>query len=135
MLIAELMTSTVHSVSSDTSIKEAASMMRDLDIGSLAVIDNGELCGILTDRDICCRCVADDLDPYKAEVSDIMTIDVTSCFGDQDISDAAELMEQMHIRRLAVKNHDDSIAGLFLLDSRRYCGRWDVTILGWLCII
>ena len=117
MQIQELMTSNVHSVSPETSIKVAATKMRDLDVGSLAVIENGQLCGIVTDRDICCQCVAEDLDAFETEVAEIMSHDVTSCFSDQDITDAAEIMEEMQIRRLAVLNHDDSIAGVLTVDD------------------
>ena len=117
MQIQELMTSNVQSVSPETSIKAAATKMRDLDVGSLAVIENGQLCGIVTDRDICCQCVAEDLDPVEIEVSEIMSEEVTSCFSDQDINDAAEIMEEMQIRRLAVLNHDDSIAGVLTVDD------------------
>ena len=117
MQIQELMTRTVLSVSPETSIKEAACKMSDLDVGSLAVIENGQLCGIITDRDICIRCVAEDLDTFETEVAEIMSLDVTSCFSDQDITDAAEIMEEMQIRRLAAKNHDNSIAGVLSVDD------------------
>ena len=117
MLIQELMTSAVQSVTPDTTIMDAACKMRDQDIGTLAVIDNNELIGILTDRDICCRCISEGLDPTNTDVSKIMTDDVASCFGDQVISDAVQIMEEMQIRRVAVINHDDSIAGMLSVDD------------------
>jgi len=117
MQVQELMTSTIQSITPDTTIKDAACKMRDMDVGTLAVIEDGELYGIITDRDICCRCVSEDLDPIDTDVSEIMSTDVTSCFGDQEISDAAQLMEEMQIRRVAVINRDDTIAGLLSVDD------------------
>ena len=117
MQVQDLMTSTVQSITSDALVKDAACKMRDMDVGTLAVIDNNELVGIITDRDICCLCVSEDLDPMDTEVCEIMSIDVASCFGDQDINDAAQIMEEQHIRRVAVINRDDSIAGLLSVDD------------------
>lgn len=117
MQVQELMTSTIQSITPDTTIKDAACKMRDMGIGTLAIIEDGELCGIITDRDICCRCVSEYLDPMDTDVSEIMTTDVTSCFGDQEISDAAQIMEEMQIRRVAVLNRDDTIAGLLSVDD------------------
>jgi len=117
MKIKELMTKSVLSISPEASIQEAACKMNDLDVSSLAVIENGQLCGIITDRNICCRCVADDLDAFETEVAEIMSLDVSSCFSDQDITVAADIMEEMQIRRVAIRNLDNSIAGLLSVDD------------------
>jgi len=117
MQVQELMTSNVESIRPDATIKDAACKMRDLGVGTLAVIDSDQLSGIITDRDICCLCISEDLDPMETEVCEIMSTDVTSCFGDQDINEAAQLMEEMQIRRVAVINHDDSVAGMLSVDD------------------
>ena len=117
MQVQELMTSNVESIRPDARIRDAACKMRDLGVGTLAVIDSDQLSGIITDRDICCLCISEDLDPMETEVCEIMSTDVTSCFGDQDINEAAQLMEEMQIRRVAVINHDDSVAGMLSVDD------------------
>lgn len=117
MQVQELMTSNIVSVRPDATIKDAACKMRDQGVGTLAVIDNGQLSGIITDRDICCLCISEDLDPMETEVCEIMSTDVTSCFNDQDINEAAQIMEEMQIRRVAVINHDDTIAGILSVDD------------------
>lgn len=117
MQVKEIMTSKMESTSPDLSIQGAARRMRDLQIGSLPVWENGKLIGIVTDRDICCRAIADDLDPSKTTVREIMTHEVAFCFGDDDIANAAHLMEGKHLRRLAVLNHDKTMAGFLSVDD------------------
>lgn len=117
MLVKEIMTPKMESISPALSLREAARKMRDLNIGSLPVWENGSLIGIVTDRDICCRAVAEGKDPAKTAVSDIMSKDATFCFSDDDVSEAAHLMENRHIRRLAVLNRDKSMAGFLSVDD------------------
>ena len=68
----DLMTQTVQFIEPEDSIKQAAEKMRDLDIGSLPVMKDGMLLGIITDRDICCRTIALGRDPVMTQVQDIM---------------------------------------------------------------
>ena len=117
MQVQELMTKTIKSVLPDTSIREAARTMKEEDIGTLAVVENDELVGIITDRDICCRCVGSDLDPTITKVWEVMSKDVSKCFSDQDIADAAKLMEDKHIRRIAVFDRKNKMAGLLSVDD------------------
>lgn len=117
MQIAEIMTSKIEWISPDTTLQDAARKMRDLDIGSLTVMENGELLGMVTDRDICCRAVANGRDTARMKVREIMSRDVATCFSDQDIADAAHLMEGKHIRRLAVLNRDRKTVGFLSVDD------------------
>lgn len=117
MKINEIMTPKVESISPDSTVKEAARKMHDLHIGSLPVVDNGELVGIITDRDICCRVVATGRDAVMTNVDEIMARDVTTCFDDQDITDAAHLMADHHIRRLAVLSRDNSMVGFLSVED------------------
>lgn len=117
MLVKEIMTAGMESAGPTLTLREAARKMRDLCIGSLPVWENGKLAGIITDRDICCRAVADGLDPETAQVRDIMSRDVAYCFGDDDVANAAHLMEDKHIRRLAVLNRDWTMAGFLSVDD------------------
>lgn len=117
MLVKEIMRPKIESVIPDLSLKEAAQKMRDLHIGSLAVWENGGLVGIITDRDICCRAIANGLDPLRTTVRDAMTEQVAFCFGDDDISSAAHMMENRQLRRLAVLDHNKAMVGFLSVDD------------------
>lgn len=117
MKVQEIMSTAVHSIAPNASIRKAARMMGELNIGSLPVVQDGQLLGIITDRDISCHAVAMGRDPNSTEVQKVMNREVTTCFDDQDIADAAELMTSHHIRRLAVLGHDKRMAGLLSVDD------------------
>jgi CBS domain-containing protein len=116
MQVKDVMTIDVECISPDTTLREAAQKMKELDIGSLPICgDDDRLAGIVTDRDITVRAVAEGLDPSRAQVGDIMTPNIIYCFEDQDISDAAHMMEQNQIRRLVVLNRDKRLVGFLSL--------------------
>jgi CBS domain-containing protein len=116
MQVKDVMTSDVECISPDTTLRVAAQKMKELDIGPLPVCgDDDRLTGMITDRDIAIRAVAEGLDPSTAQVRDIMTPNIVYCFEDQDISDAAHMMEQNQIRRLVVLNHDKRLVGILSL--------------------
>lgn len=121
MLVKEIMTPNVRSVEPGLSLQEAAAKMRDWNVGSVPVHQSKNMVGIITDRDICCRAIAEGLDPAKTKVQDIMSKDVTTCFDDQDCTDAAHIMEDKHIRRLAVLDRDDSMVGVLSVDDLARC--------------
>ena len=112
MKVSEVMTPEAHWVSPEITIKEAAQKMRDKNIGALPVGENDRLIGLVTDRDICCRSVAEGHDPSKAKVREVMSKTISYCFDDQDVKDAAHMMEDKHIRRLAVLNRKKRIVGV-----------------------
>jgi CBS domain-containing protein len=116
MQVKDIMTSHAESTSSTSTLREAAQKMRDLDVGALPVCGgNDRLAGIITDRDIALRAVAEGLDPSTAVVRDVMTPKIIYCYDDQDVSDAAHMMEQNQIRRLVVLNHDKRMIGILSL--------------------
>jgi CBS domain-containing protein len=117
MLVREIMTHGMETILPTATLREAAIKMRNLNLGSLPVADDGELIGMITDRDICCRGVADGFDPVTTTVREIMSRDVSFCFSDDSVTDAVRQMEQRHIRRLAVLNHDKTVAGLLSVDD------------------
>jgi CBS domain-containing protein len=91
-------------------------MMKDLDVGTLPVCgDDDRLAGMITDRDIAVRAVADGLDPSTASVRDVMTPGIIHCYEDQEVSDATQMMEQNQIRRLVVLNRDKRLVGILSL--------------------
>lgn len=118
MKIQEIMSTKVESILPTSTLRRAAQKMSQLDIGSLPIIsDDGSLVGIITDRDISCFAVAMGHDPNSTEIQKVMTKEVFTCFEDQDISEAANLMEKKHIRRLTVVNHNNNVVGLLSVDD------------------
>ena len=116
MQVKEVMTRGVECARPGTSLQEAARKMRDLDVGPLPVCgDNNKLVGLLTDRDIVVRAVAEGKDPRTAKVRDAMTEGVCYCFEEDDVVDAARLMKDKQIRRLVVLNGDKRLAGIVSL--------------------
>ena len=89
MQLKEIMTPGAEIISPEATIREAAEMMRHLDIGPLPVCDGDRLVGMLTDRDITVRAVAEGCDPTTTRVREVMTPDVVYGFDDQDVQDAA----------------------------------------------
>jgi CBS domain-containing protein len=116
MQVKDIMTSSVECISPDTTLREAAQKMKQLDIGPLPICgENDRLVGMITDRDITVRAVAAGRDPSTARVCDVMTPNVVYCYEDQDISDAAHMMEQNQIRRLVVLNREKRLVGILSL--------------------
>jgi CBS domain-containing protein len=114
MKIRDIMTKQVEIVTPDTSLKDAARMMRDADIGFLPVGENDRLVGTLTDRDIAIRAVADGKDP-NATVRDAMSPNIEYVFEDQDTSEAAQLMSSKQIRRLPVMSREKRLVGVLAM--------------------
>lgn len=117
MRVSELMSKHVEAIAPDSNLRQATRKMRDLNIGSLPVVQDGKLVGMITDRDISCFGVAMGRDPTTTPIEKIMSRDVATCYDDDDITDAAHLMEQRHIRRLAVLDHDNKVTGLLSVDD------------------
>lgn len=116
MLVSEIMTRGVQCARPEMTIQQGAQMMRDFDVGLLPVCGhNDRLVGMLSDRDITLRAVAEGRDPRTTHISDTMTPEVVYCFEDQDIGDAAKLMEAKQVRRLVVLDNDKRLAGIVSL--------------------
>ena len=115
MKIRDVMTQPVEIINASAPAVEAAAKMRELDVGSLPVCDGDRLQGLLTDRDIALRLVAAGLDANTTTVGEIMTPDVTYCFDDQTLDEAAVLMEAHQIRRLPILNRDKKLIGVLSL--------------------
>jgi CBS domain-containing protein len=96
-------------------VEAAAAKMRALDVGPLPVCDGDRLQGMVTDRDITVRATAAGKDPATTPVAEVMTPQVVSVFEDQDVAEAARLMEQYQIRRLVVLDRDNRLVGIVSL--------------------
>jgi CBS domain-containing protein len=91
---------------------EAARMMADNDCGAIPVVEHGRAVGILTDRDIVCRGVAEGLDPAASQVSDVMTQPVESVSEQTTFEECCERMERRQIRRLLVVGDNGLCVGI-----------------------
>ncbi len=107
MKLSEIMSRDVEMIQPDDSLQSAAKKMRDRNIGFLPVCDGDELIGVLSDRDITIRALADGMDVNVMLGRDLMTAPAIYCFEDQDASEAAKIMEQNQIRRLVVLSRED----------------------------
>ena len=107
MKLSEIMTRDVVVMQPDDSLQSAAKKMRDRNIGFLPVCDGEELLGVISDRDITIRALADGMDSNIMLGRDLMTVPAIYCFDDQDVSEAAKIMEENQIRRLVVLGRED----------------------------
>jgi CBS domain-containing protein len=105
-----------------TPISKVAAMMKTLDVGALPVGENDRLIGMVTDRDITCRGLANSADPSKLTARDVMTKGVVYCNESEDLSDAARIMEQKKIRRLPVLNDAKRMVGMLSLGDISHAG-------------
>jgi CBS domain-containing protein len=100
--VSEVMTRNPVTVPADATIVDAARLMRDRDIGPLIVVDSDRVQGIVTDRDIVVRAVADGRDPSSVTIGEVCSEDVEIISPDEPISDAVRRMELRDVRRLPV---------------------------------
>ena len=98
-----------------TSVCDIAKKMRDLDIGAIPVGDNDRLIGMVTDRDIACRGVANERDCAKLTASDVMSKGIIYCRDTEELEDALRIMEQKQVRRLPVINDQKRMVGMLSL--------------------
>ncbi len=112
MQIWEIMTPSVETIDSCASLREVARRMEAEDIGFLPVLNDGELIGVLTDRDIVVRAVARGFDPEVTTVEEIMTTDVVSIAESSALEQAADLMTNRHVRRLVITDDDNLPVGI-----------------------
>jgi CBS domain-containing protein len=115
MKITEILTPNPQCISPETTLTTAAQKMKSLDVGMLPICENDRLVGTITDRDITIRCIARGANPNTTTVHDAMTREIVYCFEDEDVEDAAELMEQKQIRRLPVLSRNKRLVGIVSL--------------------
>ncbi len=115
MKIQEIMTRDARCVSPAASILEVARMMRELDVGAVPICDGDRLAGMLTDRDIIVRVIAEGVDPMQKTAREIMSPGIIYAFDDQDVDEAAQIMEEHQVRRLPVLNRSKRLVGIVSL--------------------
>jgi CBS domain-containing protein len=119
MKVSEVMCRDARLIEANDTVKHAAEIMAQEGLGFLPVQENDRLVGMLTDRDIVIRCLAQGKDG-KARVRDAMTRDVKYCFEQDDLEDVMENMAEIQVRRLPVLNEDKRLIGVIsLADAAR----------------
>lgn len=115
MIVKECMTRQVELGTPEMSLRDAALKMRDGDFGILPIQKNDKLVGMITDRDIAIRCVAEGADAKKLKVGEVMTEKVLYCFEDQSLDEVARNLGENQVRRLPVVNREKRLVGILAL--------------------
>ncbi|HEY7454112.1 MAG TPA: CBS domain-containing protein [Thermoleophilaceae bacterium] len=114
--VEQIMTRDPRTVDATGTIADAARTMRDGDIGDVVVVDGGEVSGIVTDRDIVIRAVADGRDPESTKVADVCTTGVETIEPGASVDDAVRLMRENDVRRLPVTENGRPVGIISLGD-------------------
>jgi CBS domain-containing protein len=116
MKVKDAMHKGVEWVGPDTPVTELAKLMREHDVGAIPIGENDMLIGMVTDRDIVCKGLADDgFDAERATARDVMTEGIHCCREDDDLAKAIKHMEALRIRRLPVINKNKRMIGMLSL--------------------
>ena len=111
----EVMTQDIQVIHPNASLKEVAIKMKELNCGAMPVCENDKLLGMVTDRDIVIRTLADNRDPNTTYAKEVMSSPIIYFFEDQEIDEAARLMEVKKIRRLVILNRKKRLVGIVSL--------------------
>ncbi|SCX66640.1 CBS domain-containing protein [Pseudomonas sp. NFACC32-1] len=120
MKVNEIMSREIRTVSPDTPLREIALIMRQADIGALIINQDDRMAGMITDRDLVIRAMADGMD-LDTPVSRIMSDEVRYCFEDEEVDHVAKNMAQLEKRRLPVVNRDKRLVGMVSLANVASC--------------
>ena len=113
--VSEIMTRSVAIVQRDDTLQQAAQKMKTLNVGSLPVCDGDAMVGVVTDRDITVRGVADGMVAQESRVADVMTADVVWCRADDSVEEVMAEMGDAQVRRLPVLDADNEVVGVVAL--------------------
>ena len=128
MKLSEIMTRDVIVMQPDDTLQSAAKKMRDHNIGFLPVCDGDTLLGVISDRDITIRALADGMDVSIMLGRDLMTSPAIYCFDDQEVGEAAQIMKDNQIRRLVVVDRENKrLAGVISLGDLARNGTNDLS--------
>lgn len=117
MLVRDVMTHRAETIGPNETLQAAARAMKQLDVGSLVVCSEDGVIGILTDRDIVVRTIAEARNPAEADVSSAMTPQVIACCDDDELEGAATRMAGGAVRRLVVLDASNKLVGMLSVDD------------------
>lgn len=115
MKVKQMMHKGVEWVSPDTSVSTIAKKMQQYDVGAIPVGEDDRLIGMVTDRDITVRAVANGKDLSKVTARDVMSKGIFWCHDNEDVTKAADMMESKHVRRLPVIDENKRMVGMLSL--------------------
>jgi CBS domain-containing protein len=124
--VGDVMATDLRIASPDDTVQRAAQMMREADAGALPVGEGDRLVGMVTDRDVALRLVAEGRDPSQTRVRDVMTPEVRYVFEDEDLDHVADNMAEQQVRRLPVMNRDRRLVGVITLADLARRGHGDL---------
>jgi len=110
--VSDVMTGRPRAVNPQTTLTEVAELMEAEDVGSIPVVEEDRLVGMITDRDIVVRAIAKGKDPKGMPASAVSSRELVTVHPDDDLSDALELMARHQVRRLAVTGENESLVGV-----------------------
>jgi CBS domain-containing protein len=110
--VRDTMTSNPCAIDADKTVAYAAKMMRDEDVGLAPIVEGDRLVGVLTDRDVAVRVVAEGRDPEQIKVSEVASRDLVTLDPQQDLDEALRLMARHQVRRLPVVEEDGRLVGV-----------------------
>ena len=108
----EVMTDRPRAVTPETTVSEAAKLMKNDDIGSLPILDGEQLAGMVTDRDIVIRAIAEGKDARGMPVREVASRELVTVNADEELSSALQLMASQQVRRLPVVDDDGRLVGI-----------------------
>lgn len=117
MKVKDIMSTRVESLAPHNTLRTAARKMNELNLGSMPVVEDGKLLGIITDRDISVYAIALGYGSESTDVQKMMTKEVSTVQSNQDLGEAAQIMEKQRIRRLAVLDNDNCLEGFLSVDD------------------
>jgi CBS domain-containing protein len=117
MQVKDVMTKGIACVDTKSSAADAAKKMKDQNVGTVLVVDGSQVAGMITDRAIVTKAVADQKDPRSVPIGDIMTKQVVGCRESDDILEAVKTMGDMKVRRLPVVNDSNQLVGVVSLSD------------------
>jgi CBS domain-containing protein len=115
-ILRDLMSTELIRLDEDVPAREAAKLMREHDVGNVLVTRKGRLCGIVTDRDIVVRCIADGKDPEKTQLSEFCSEDLLTLKPDSKVGEAIRVMTEHAVRRVPVVDGDHPVGIVTLGD-------------------
>lgn len=127
MKVFEIMTENIATAAPDTTLEEIAIIMKEEDTGAVPVVDDGELIGLVTDRDIVMRCVAAGKDVTETTADDVLSVDLETVEPGAEVSEASRLMSRKQIRRLPVVENGRLVGMVSLGDIAVKAGEQDAS--------
>ncbi len=115
MQVQEIMTKSFEMINASAKITEAAQKMKSMNIGVLPVTEGNKIIGVITDRDMVVRAIAEDKEVGKVDVKDIMSPEIARCMAEDNVDEAAKIMKEKQVRRLIVLDNKNTPVGIVSL--------------------